>query len=118
MHQHHLLYPFRLRLPHPRAAETMLGAAIYPATQATRLGLVDELLPPETFAATVLRRAARMGTYPREAYAHTKAALVGDLVARVRAETDAEAAATAAVWTTAESRAARATQRAKLGGSR
>ncbi len=34
----------RLRLPHARAAELMLGAALYPASQALRLGVVDELL--------------------------------------------------------------------------
>ena len=63
----------------------------------------------------MLRRAARLGAFPREAYAHTKAALVADAVARVRAETPEEAAAGAAVWTTAESRAARTAQRTKLG---
>src|SRR5436305_2081118 len=67
------------------------------------------------FAATVLRRAARLGTFPREAYAHTKAALVAEAVGRVEAETPEEAARGAAVWATAESRAARAAQRAKLG---
>jgi hypothetical protein len=77
--------------------------------------VVDELFPPDTFAPTVLRRAARLGSFPREAYAHTKAALVADAVARVRGETADEAARGAAVWTTDESRAARAAQRAKLG---
>lgn len=105
----------RLRLPHPRAAEMLLGAAIYPASQATRLGIVDELLPADGFRATVLRRAARMGAFPRDAYAHTKAALVADAIARITSETPAEAAATAAVWTSAESRAARARQRERLG---
>lgn len=105
----------RLRLAHARAAELLLGAALYPAAQAVRLGVVDELLPAETAATTVLRRAARLGAFPREAYAHTKAALVADAVARTRAETPEEAATTAAVWTSAESRAARAAQRAKLG---
>lgn len=104
-----------LRLPHARASELLLGAALYPATQATRLGAVDELLPADTFAATVLRRAARLGAFPREAYAHTKAALIADAMARVEAETDDEAAGGTAVWTTAESRAARAAQRARLG---
>lgn len=104
----------RLRLPHSRAAELMLGAGLHPAAQARRLGVVDELLPADRFAATVLRRAARLGAFPREAYAHTKAALLDDVVARVRAETDDEAARTASVWTTAESRAARAAQRARL----
>jgi enoyl-CoA hydratase len=104
----------RLRLPHARAAELTLGAALYPARQAIRLGVVDELLPAATFAATVLRRAARLGGFPREAYAHTKAALVADAVAHIRAETDDEAARAAAVWHTPESRAARAKQREKL----
>jgi enoyl-CoA hydratase len=106
----------RLRLPHPRASELLLGAALYPASQAVRLGIVDELLPADTFDATVVRRAQRLGAFPREAYAHTKAALVADALARVAAETPAEEAAAAAVWTTAESRAARAAQRAKLRG--
>src|SRR6185295_1399267 len=105
----------RLRLPHARASEMLLGAALYPASQAIRLGVVDELLPADGFAATVLRRAARMGAFPREAYAHTKAALVAEAVARVEGESEAEAERGAAVWTAAESRAARAAQRERLG---
>ena len=105
----------RLRLTHAHASELLLGATLYPADQALRLGVVDELLPPDTFAATALRRAARLGSFPREAYAHTKAALVAEAVARVRAETPDEAARGAAVWTAVESRAARKAQRAKLG---
>src|SRR5262249_24761364 len=105
----------RLRLPHPRASELLLGAALYPASQAVRLGIVDELLPADTFDATVLRRAQRLGAFPREAYAHTKAALVAEALARVAAETPDGETAGAAVWTTAESRAARAAQRTKLG---
>ncbi|MCW5892452.1 MAG: enoyl-CoA hydratase/isomerase family protein [bacterium] len=85
----------RLRLPHARAAELLLGAALYPASQALRLGVVDELLPADTAEATVLRRAGRLGAFPRDAYAHTKAALVADAVAHTRAETPAEAAAAA-----------------------
>lgn len=105
----------RLRLPHARASELLLGASLYPASQALRLGVVDELLPADTAEATVLRRAARLGAFPQDAYAHTKAALVADAVARTRAETPAEAAATAAIWTSVESRAARRAQREKLG---
>jgi enoyl-CoA hydratase len=105
----------RLRLSHARAAELLLGAALYPANQATRLGIVDELLPPERLADTVLRRAARMGAFPREAHAHTKAALAEDAVRRVMGESPEAAARTAAVWMTDESRAARARQREKLG---
>lgn len=105
----------RLRLPHARATEVVLGAALYPASQALRLGVVDELLPADRFRATVLRRAARLGGFPREAFAHAKAALVAEAAERTRTESDEEAAAAAAVWTTAESRAARARQRAVLG---
>jgi enoyl-CoA hydratase len=105
----------RLRLPHARASELLLGAALYPASQAIRLGVVDELLPKETFEATVLRRAARMGAFPRDAYAHAKAAFVAEAVARTQGETPEEAERTMAVWTSPESRAARAAQRAKLG---
>lgn len=105
----------RLRLAAARASELLLGAALYPAQQGVQLGVVDELLPAETFAATVLRRAARLGAFPHEAYAHTKGALVAEAAARIRAETALEAAEAAAVWITPESRAARAAQRAKLG---
>ena len=105
----------RLRLTHQRAAELLLGAALYPASQAVRLGVVDELFPPDKLEETVMRRAERMGAFPREAYVHSKMALVEDTVARVMAEPAEEAARAAAVWMTPESRAARAKQREKLG---
>ncbi len=88
----------RLRLTHAQASEVLLGAAIYPASHALRLGVVDELLPAESFEATVLSRAAHLGAFPREAYAHTKAALIAEAVARVEGETPDEAARAVAVW--------------------
>ena len=106
----------RLRLTHQRAGELLLGATLYPAGEAVRLGVVDELLPAATFEETLMRRAARLGSYPRAAYAHTKAALVAATIARVEAETPQEAAQTAAVWMTPESVAARAEQARKLSG--
>jgi enoyl-CoA hydratase len=108
----------RLRLSHQRASELMLGAAVYPAKEALRLGIVDELFPAEKFEETVLRRAAKLGSYPREAYAHTKRAFVAEALERVAAETREQSAATIAVWQTEESRAARDAQLAKLGGKR
>jgi len=105
----------RLRLPHPRAAELLLGAALYPASQAVRLGIVDELLAPEKLAESVQRRAARMGAFPRDAYAHTKAMLLEDAVRRIMHEAPDADERGAAVWTSTESRAARARQREKLG---
>ena len=108
----------RLRLSHARASELLLGAALYPASQAVRLGVVDELVPADRLETTVLRRAVRLGAFPREAFAHAKAALVDEAVARVEAETEEEAARAAAVWTAPESRAARAAQRERLGHGR
>jgi enoyl-CoA hydratase/carnithine racemase len=105
----------RLRLPHARACELVLGAALYPASQALRLGIVDELLPADKLEDTVMRRAARLGAFPRDAYAHSKAALITDALERIAKELPDEAARTAAVWTSEESRAARAKQREKLG---
>jgi enoyl-CoA hydratase len=105
----------RLRLTHQRAAELLLGAALSPASQALRLGIVDELLPAADFEATVVRRAARLGAFPREAFVHTKLSLVNEAVERVLAESSEEMARTAAIWTADESRAARARQREKLG---
>lgn len=106
-----------LRLPHARAAELMLGAALYRANQAPRLGIVDELFPAEQFTTTVLQRATRLAAFPREAYAHAKAALIAESLRRIASETEEEARGTRAVWVTAESRAARAAQRVKLGKS-
>ena len=65
----------RLRCTHAQASELLTGAAIYPASQATRLGVVDELISENKFEDTVMRRAARLGSFPREAFAHTKLAL-------------------------------------------
>jgi enoyl-CoA hydratase len=106
----------RLRLTHQQASELLLGAAIYPAPQAIRLGVVDELIPADAFEATVFRRAARLGGFPRDAYAHTKAALVAEAIARIQADTPEDAVRTAAVWMTPESVAARAEQARKLAG--
>ncbi|HWP67200.1 MAG TPA: enoyl-CoA hydratase/isomerase family protein [Candidatus Limnocylindria bacterium] len=105
----------RLRLPHARASELMLGAALYPASQGVRLGLVDELLAPDAFEATVQRRAARLGAFPRAAYVDAKLALVSEALERIARESDADGERTDAVWRDPESRAARRAQREKLG---
>lgn len=105
----------RLRLPHARASELMLGAALYPASQAVRLGLVDELVAADGFQATVLRRAARLGAFPRAAYVDAKLALAADALERIARETEADGERTDAVWRDPESRTARRAQREKLG---
>jgi enoyl-CoA hydratase len=108
----------RLRLSHARACELMLGASLYPASQSVRLGIADELLPAATFRDTVLRRAARLASFPAPAFAHTKQLLVAPALQAIRAETEQEAEATRAVWLTPEGRSARKQMREKLLGSR
>lgn len=105
----------RLRLTNQQANEVLLGANLYPASEAVRLGFVDELLREDKFEETVLRRAAQLGAHPREAYAHTKNALTAEAVERVRTETREQAMATGSVWMTPESLAARMRQAQKLG---
>jgi enoyl-CoA hydratase len=107
----------KLRLTHAQAAELTLGAGIYPLSHAARLGVVHELLPAADFAAAVARRALRMAAFPRDAYAHTKAALIAEALARIDAHTREQQLADAAVWMTDESRAARRAQRQRLGKS-
>jgi enoyl-CoA hydratase len=104
----------KLRLAHARAAELLLGAALYPSSEAVRLGVVDELLPAERFEATVLRRAARLGSLPKEAYADTKAELLAEALARIDAESPETAARRMGIWRLPESAAARAAQRERL----
>jgi enoyl-CoA hydratase len=107
----------KLRVTHAQAAELVLGAEIYPARQAVRLGVIHELLPGLDFEEIVERRAERLASFPREAYAHTKAALIAETLARIDAHTREQSIADAAVWMTDESRAARRAQRKKLGKS-
>ena len=105
----------KLRLAPARASELVLGASIYPSSEAIRLGVVDEMLPADVAEATVLRRAARLGAFPAASYAHAKEGLLADTGVRVRGESEAEAERAADVWSSAESRTARARQREKLG---
>jgi len=107
----------KLRVTHAQAAELTLGAEIYPARQAVRLGVIHELLPALDFEEIVARRAERLASFPREAYAHTKAALIAEALARIDGHTREQSLADAAVWMTDESRAARRAQRQKLGKS-
>jgi enoyl-CoA hydratase len=107
----------KLRLSHAQAAELTLGAGLYPVSHALRLGVIHELLPAADFEASIARRAARLAAFPREAYAHTKTALIAEALARIDAHTREQSLADAAVWMTDESRAARRAQREKLGRS-
>lgn len=107
----------RLRLTHAQAAELFLGATIYEAKHAVRLGIVDELLSTDVFETATLERAARLGAFPREAYAYTKRELVAEVVARVESEAPEEEARGVAVFSAPESIAAWEAQRRKFGKS-
>jgi hypothetical protein len=74
-----------------------------------RLGVVDELLPAETFGDGAPPHA--WAPFPRDAYAHTKMRLVSEAIARTPAETREEQERATAVWSSKE----RAAQRRKLG---
>jgi enoyl-CoA hydratase len=104
----------RLRLAHAAATELILGARLLPARAGVALGVLSEMLPAAGFEAAVIDEAVRLGSFPREAYAHSKAAFVAEAAARIRAETAEDALRTMTVWITEESRAARRRQREKL----
>lgn len=104
----------RLRLEDAHATELLLGAGIYPADDAERLGIIGEWVEAAHARSAAVQRAAHLGTFPSDAYAHTKSALLAEVVERVRAETTDQAEHAASVWMTAESRAARSRQRSEL----
>lgn len=104
----------RLRLGHAAATELVLGAQVHSASDLVRLGVVERLVTPATVEEHTITLARRLGSYPKEPYAHAKTALVQDALARLDAVTPEQELAMAALWITDESRAARARQRKKL----
>ena len=104
----------RLRLSSAAAAELVLDAALHPAGDAVRLGIARDLVAAPTAREEAVRLAARLGSYPAAVYAHAKARLVGDTVARIDAVSMDEELATAALWSIPESREARRDQRRRL----
>ncbi len=104
----------RMRLTHAAASELLLGAELYPASELVRLGVVGRLTSPADFDEEVRDSAERLAGLPREVYAHAKAELVRDAMARLDSVSLDEELAVAALWSTTESRAARAAQRQRL----
>ena len=104
----------RLRLTHDATSELLLGAELYPAAALVRFGVVARLVEPAAFDREVHDRVERLAGLPREVYAHAKAELLRDAVARIDAVTLDDELAIAALWSTPESRAARAAQRRRL----
>lgn len=108
----------RLRLAHAAATELVLGAEVLPSAELVRLGVVSELTPAAMLDGRAYELAERLAGFPREVYAHAKSSFVADALARVDAVTIDEELRIAALWSTDESRAARAAQRRRLEGRR
>jgi enoyl-CoA hydratase/carnithine racemase len=104
----------RLRTTAAAAAELVLGAEILPVSEAVRLGLVSRLTPADQARDRAFELAARLASFPREVYAHAKAELTGDGLARIDAVSIDDELATAALWNTPASRTARRAQRNRL----
>jgi enoyl-CoA hydratase len=104
----------RLRLSHATATELILGAQVFPASELVRFGVVDHLTPADEFASTVDELSSRVAAYPREAYGHAKTRFVADALERLDQVSMEEEERIAALWSTGESRAARAAQRRRL----
>ena len=105
----------RARLSARVATELTLRAELYALAEGVMLGVVERLIPAGTAREEALATAARLGAFPREVFAHTKRALLADALARIDGVPLAGELATAELWRTPESRAARAAQRARLG---
>jgi enoyl-CoA hydratase len=97
----------RVRLPNHLLTELMLGARLYPASEAVRLGLAERSVPAADLEAEALALATALGTHPAEVYANTKARHLIDALARIDAATLDDDLAISALWSTESSRAAR-----------
>jgi enoyl-CoA hydratase len=97
----------RARLPNRLLSELMLGARLYPGSEAERLGLADRMVPAAELEAEAVALAARVGSHPTEVYADTKQRLLGDALARIDNATLDDDLAISALWSTDSSRAAR-----------
>lgn len=97
----------RTRLPDQLLSELMLGAGLYPSSEAVRLGLAHRLVPAADLGSEALALAARLGSHPAEVHADTKARLIGDALARIDAASVHDDLAISALWSTDSSRAAR-----------
>jgi enoyl-CoA hydratase len=104
----------RLRLTTPVLSELLLGAELHPVDALVRFGVVSELVEPTALDGRATALASRLAAHPREVYAHAKRSIVAPAIANIRSTTLAEELAVAALWSTDESRAARAAQRARL----
>jgi enoyl-CoA hydratase/carnithine racemase len=104
------------RLTGTRVGEALLiaGALVGPA-EALRVGLVDEVVAPETVVPTALAWAERLAALPRGAMRETRRLSRADLVAQFDGVTEADHEAAAARWFTEETQRTLAGLVARLG---
>ena len=98
-----------------QAIEVILGADLHWSDDPRLSFLFRSTHDPATFEAATLALARKLASMPATAYAHTKAAVVRDLLARIDGATDEERAEALSVWTDPESDAARDELRRTLG---
>ena len=94
--------------------ELMLGADLFWSDDPRVAFLFRSSHEPATFEEETLALARRLASLPAVAYAHAKAAIVRDLVARIDGASDEARAEAMAVWTDPESDAARDALRRRL----
>jgi len=95
----------RLALDNRQLRWAMLQAALHDTNRALELGFVEEVVEPDDLQKRCVSLARELGDVGRLAYAHTKAAMQSEAVARVRSETKEQRAAQAAVVTDPETSA-------------
>jgi enoyl-CoA hydratase/carnithine racemase len=93
------------RLVGARAAERLaVSAALIPAAEALRIGLVDELVPAERVVERALEIAGALLALPPEAMAITRQLARADLAALFAGDTEAELGVLVDQWFSAETR--------------
>jgi enoyl-CoA hydratase len=83
----------------PRVARLALTAAAFPADEALRIGLVDEVVSADALLPEAIKQAATLAGYPAHVYAATKEQLHRDARRRIDERRVADDRAAAEVWT-------------------
>jgi enoyl-CoA hydratase len=100
----------------PRALrDAALGAELFEAPRALELGIVDEVVAPQSLEERCVALARRLGAHGQLAYAHTKRAIQREPLARVMAQRRGDLLELAEVTRSEETRRLLAGQLANLG---
>jgi len=99
------LEPMRLAIPTASLVRAAYLGELFEPADALALGLVDELAPPDHWWEAALARAESLAAVPREAFAQTKRALRGPVLASMAADHDAAVEGWLDTWFSDEGRA-------------